>query len=101
MFKLSFGFAKNPDYKEVTEKFITTYQYPVSDEEQYIINFAKKKDGWFVYKYYYLEEEQKERDFQLFWSNKNQKYLPLNFNLMEESDKYTVSIEDERSACFL
>jgi hypothetical protein len=92
-----FGYSKNPDYKEVTEKFITTYQYPVSDEEQYRINFAKKKDGWFVYKYYYLEEEQKERDFQLFWSNKNQKYLPLNFNLMEESDKYTVNIEDERS----
>ena len=91
------GFSKNPDYKEVTEKFITTYQFPVNDEEQYRINFAKKKEGWFVYKYYYLEEEQKERDFQLFWSNKNQRYLPLNFNLMEESDKYTVNIEDERT----
>lgn len=89
--------SKNPEYKEVTEKFITTYKYPVRNGDKYRIYFAKKKDGWFVYKYYYQETENKERDLQLFWSNAEQKYNRINFSALQEEEKSALNVDDERT----
>lgn len=97
LFSIVCCFSKNPDYNEVTEKFITTFEYPVKDGEKFRVYFAKKKDGWFVYKNYYKETAQRERDFQLFWSNTTQQYKRLNFSLLNDDDRDGLNIEDERS----
>lgn len=89
--------AKMPSYKEVSEEFITTYQYPVKDGEKFRIYFAKKKEGWFVYKYYYAESINKEKDFQLLWSNSDQQYKRLNFRLLNEEDRKQLNVADEHT----
>ncbi|MBK7028969.1 MAG: hypothetical protein IPH45_07075 [Bacteroidales bacterium] len=41
------------------------------------MNFAKKKDGWHVYTYYYLADSVLKDE--LFWSLKKKKYLEIDY----------------------
>jgi hypothetical protein len=89
--------SKTPDYKEVTKKFIKTYRFSEDHNMEYKLAFAKKKQGWFVYKYFYRDTINSERDFQLFWSNKDQMYLKLNYEFIYKEEAKELNIESERA----
>ena len=79
--------AQQPAYDEVAKHFIFTYNVVDNKDEIYQLQFAKKKDGWYLYKNYYLDTIEQERDFELFWSKDENRYLNLHFPKITETKK--------------
>ncbi|MBK7174549.1 MAG: hypothetical protein IPH84_15260 [Bacteroidales bacterium] len=58
------------------KEFFSNYSRPEFDSYEGL-NFAKKKDGWHVYTYYYLADSVLKDE--LFWSLKKKKYLEIDY----------------------
>lgn len=65
-----------PSLKEVVTEFFTRYHH---DSNETYIKFQKRKDGWHVVKDRY-DDFGKYFDDQLFWSDKDKRYLEVTFN---------------------
>jgi hypothetical protein len=71
-----------PSYKTVLKEFFSKYSRPEFDSYEGV-NFAKKKDGWHVYTYYYLADSVVKDE--LFWSSKKNKYLKIDYPIGDVS----------------
>jgi|GEM_PF-6135546 len=83
---ISLGLAQsNPNYGQVVRKFYETYQEinSVSDDEY--LQFAKRKDGWYVEKLNH--ESEKLVSTQIFWVNKMASWENLSFEKNDDSTK--------------
>jgi len=83
IFKFSFGNEKVSDqrpsfidYSTVVNTFFNSYSLP--ETENYVrFNFAKQKDGWHIYSFYFLADSVLKDE--LFWSFEKKKFLKVNF----------------------
>src|SRR5690349_1359078 len=70
------GFAQKrfPDYREVLTKFFSLYDHENSLQE--VLNFAKKKDGWYVQIINPTKQDELASE-QIFWSLQKGRYQVL------------------------
>ena len=82
------GFAQvKPGFKDVATTWFSKYKLP--DDATYPL-FQKKKEGWYVVETFYSNPGN-YRNLQLFWSSKENAYLPLNFAIVQKDSAQTSS----------
>lgn len=83
-----FGRGQMPSYPSILGQFFTNYGYSPRESVDGL-NFAKKKDGWYVQIIDRVTEAVKKD--QIFWSLKNQTYHPLEgFNTSDEETEKNI-----------
>lgn len=70
---MAYSQPQMPTYRQVMTEFFSTYEYERDYEKD--IQFAKKKDGWYIQLINRYKEDEIIQNV-LFWSNKEGKFIP-------------------------